>query len=124
MQRSRSTSTMTVISRSAGRRGSTDWRLGTEMILLAIETLGTAWEELQELGKALKRSFETTVLPVDYCSAAADFHNTWVYRLSTTIQRGTAEIKYNVVQGNRAPLSAIRIAKDGGASRGSASQRP
>jgi len=36
-----------------------------------------------------------------------------VYRLSTTVQRGTAEIIYNVVQGNRAPLSAIRIAKDG-----------
>ena len=83
------------------------------MIPLAIETLGTAGEELQELGKTLKRSFETTVLPVDDCSAAADFHNTWVYRLSTTVQRGTAEIIYNVVQGNRAPLSAIRIAKDG-----------
>ena len=61
----------------------------------------------------MKRSFETTVLPIDDCSAAADFHNTWVYRLSTTVQRGTAEIIYNVVQGNRAPLSAIRIAKDG-----------
>ena len=93
--------------------GSTDRRLDTEMIPLAIETLGTAGGELQELGKALKRSFETTVLPIYDCSAAADFHNTWVYRLSTTVQRGTAEIIYNVVQGNRAPLSAIRIAKDG-----------
>ena len=37
----------------------------------------------------------------------------WVYRLSTTVQRGTAESIYNVVQGNRAPLSAISIAKDG-----------
>ena len=83
-----------------------------EMISLAIEMLGTAGEELQELGKALKRSFETTVLPVDDCSAAADFHNTWVYRLSKTVQRGTVKIIYNVVQGNRAPLSAIRIAKD------------
>ena len=53
------------------------------------------------------------MLPVDDCSAAADFHNTWVYRLSTTVQGGTAEIIYKVVQGNRAPLSAIRIAKDG-----------
>ena len=93
--------------------GSTDKRLNTEMIPLAIETLGTAGEELQEFGKALKRSFETTVLPVDDRSAAADFHNKWVYRLSTTVQRGTADIIYNVVQGNRAPLSAIRIAKDG-----------
>ena len=62
------------------------------MIPLAIETLGAAGEELQELGKTLKRSFETIVLPVDDCYAAADFHNTWVYRLSTTVQRGTAEI--------------------------------
>ena len=28
------------------------------------------------------------------------------------VAAGTAEIIYNVVQGNRAPLSAIRIAKD------------
>ena len=111
MQRSRNTSTTTVISRSAGRRDAR--RLDTEMIPLAIETLGAAGEELQELGKALKRSFETTVLPVDDSSAAADFHNTWVYRLSTTVQKGTTEIIYNAVQGNRAPLSAIRIAKDG-----------
>ena len=79
------------------------------MIQLAIEeTLGTAGEELQEPGKALIKPFETTVLPVDDSSAAADFHNTWAYRLPTTVQRGTAEITYNVVQGNRAPLSAIR----------------
>ena len=63
-----------------------------------------------------------TVLPVDDCSAAADFQTTWVYRVSTTAQRGTAKIIYDVVQGNRAPLSAIRIAK-GWANRGSASQR-
>jgi hypothetical protein len=93
--------------------GSMDRRLDPEMIPLAIETLGTAGEELQESGKALKRSFETIVLPVDECSAAADFHNTWVYRLSTKVQRGTAGMIYNVVQGNRAPLNAIRIAKDG-----------
>ena len=92
--------------------GCMDMRLDTEMIPLAIETLGTAEGELQDLGKALKRSFETTELPVDDSSAAADFHNTWVYRLLTTLQRDTAEIIYNVVQGNRAPLSAIRIAKD------------
>ena len=70
------------------KAGSMDKRLDTEMIPLAIETLGTAGEELQELGKALKRSFEMTVLPVDDCSATADFHNTWVYRLSATVQRG------------------------------------
>ena len=77
--------------------GSTVRQLDTEMIPLAIETLGRAEGELQELGKALKWSFETTVPPVDDCFAAADFHNTWVYRLSTTVQRGTAEILYNVV---------------------------
>ena len=63
-------------------------------------------------GRNSKRSFETTVLPVDDCSAAADFHNTSAYRPLTTVQRGTAEIIYNVAQGNRAPLSTIIIAKD------------
>ena len=37
-------------------------------------------------------------------------HGCKCYRLQ---YRGAAEIIYNVVQGNRAPLSAIRIAKDG-----------
>jgi hypothetical protein len=36
-----------------------------------------------------------------------------VQTVSTTVQRGTAEIIHTMTQGNRAPLSAIRIAKDG-----------
>jgi len=95
------------------KAGSTDKRLDIEMVPLAIETMGATGEEMQELSKVLKRSFETAILPKDDSSAAADFNNTWVYRLSTTVQRGTADIIYNVTQNNRAPLSTIRIAKDG-----------
>ena len=32
--------------------------------------------------------------------------------MSTTLQRGTAEIVYGVVQGEKAPMSAARMAKD------------
>ena len=85
----------------------------SHVVPLAIETMGTAGIELQELSRVLKRSFETTILPKDDSSAASDFNSTWVYRLSTTIQRGTADIIYNVAQSTRAPLSTMRIAKDG-----------
>ena len=72
------------------KAGSTDKRLDIEMVPLAIETTGTAGIEMQELSKVLKRSFETTILPKDDSAAAADFNHTWVYRLPTTIQRGTS----------------------------------
>jgi hypothetical protein len=94
MQRSRSTHTTKAISKPIERQtartgGKTQRR---RYAPLAIETLGTAGGKLQELGKALKRSFETTVLPVDDCSASADFRNTWMYRLSR-LQFREAQLK-------------------------------
>jgi hypothetical protein len=84
------------------------------MIPLAIETLGTAGGELQELGKALKHSFETTVLLADDCSASADFHNTHTHtHIYIYIYMVVQTVDYNVVQANRAPLSVIRVVKDG-----------
>ena len=35
-----------------------------------------------------------------------------MYRISATLQRGTAEIVYGVTQGEKAPMSAARMAKD------------
>ena len=52
------------------------------------------------------------MLPVSNASAAAAFNDAWVYRISTTLQRGTAEIVYGVTQGEKAPMSAARMAKD------------
>ena len=40
------------------------------------------------------------------------FNDAWVYRISTTLQRGTADIVYGVTQGEKAPMSAARMAKD------------
>ena len=52
------------------------------------------------------------MLPISNASAAAAFNDAWVYRLSTTLQRGTTEIVYGVTQGEKAPMSAARMAKD------------
>jgi hypothetical protein len=52
------------------------------------------------------------VLPISNASAAAAFNGAWVYQISTTLQRGTAEIVYGVTQVEKAPMSAARIAKD------------
>ena len=52
------------------------------------------------------------MLPISNASAAAAFSDAWVYQISTTLQRGTAEIVYGVTQGGKAPMSAARMAKD------------
>ena len=92
--------------------GNTDSRLDVELIPLAMEVTGAVGREVQELGRDLKHAYETRVLPISNASAAAAFNDAWVYRMSTTLQRGTAEIVYGVVQGEKAPMSAVRMAKD------------
>ena len=82
------------------------------LIPLALEVTGAAGRESKELGRDLKHAYETRILPISNASAAAAFNDAWVYRISTTLQRGTAEIVYGVTQGEKAPMSAARIAKD------------
>ena len=83
-----------------------------ELIPLALEVTGAVGREVKELGKDLKHAYETRVLPISNASAAAAFNDAWVYRISTTLQRGTAAIVYGVTQGEKAPMSAARMAKD------------
>jgi hypothetical protein len=83
-----------------------------ELIPLALEVTGAVGREVKELGKDLKHAYETRVLPVSNASAAAAFNDAWVYRISTTLQRGTAAIVYGVTQGEKATMSAARMAKD------------
>ena len=62
-----------------------------------------------------RHSCKTRVLPISNASAAAAaaaaFSDTWVYWISTTLQRGTAETAYGVTQGEKS-MSAARMAKD------------
>ena len=90
----------------------TDSRLDVELVPLALEVAGAVGEEVRELEKELKHAYEYRVLPTSDASAAAVFNEAWVYRISTTLQRGTADIVYGVTQGNKAPMSAARMAKD------------
>ena len=83
--------------------GNADSRLDVELTPLALEVTGAIGEEVRELAKEL---------PTSDASAAAEFNEAWVYRISTTLQRGTADIVYGVTQGNKAPMSAARMAKD------------
>jgi hypothetical protein len=92
--------------------GNLDARLDVELIPLALEVTGAVGREVKELGNDLKHAYETRVLPVSNAPAAAAFNDAWVYRISTTLQRGTAEIVYGVTQGEKAPMSAARMAKD------------
>jgi hypothetical protein len=83
-----------------------------ELIPLALEVTGAVGREVKELSRDLKYAYETRVLPISNASAAAAFNVAWVYWISTTLQRGTSEIVYGVTQGEKAPMSAARMAKD------------
>jgi hypothetical protein len=63
-----------------------------ELIPLALEATDAMGSEVKELGKYLKHAYETRVLPISNASAAAAFNDAWVYRILTTLQRGTAGI--------------------------------
>ena len=93
-------------------KGNSDSRLDVELIPLALEVTAAVGREAKELGRDLKHAYETRVLPISNASAAAAFNDAWVYRISTTLQRGTAEIVYGVTQGEKGPMSAARMAKD------------
>ena len=94
------------------RKGNTDSRLDVELFPLALEATGAVGHEVKELGIDLKHAYETRVLPISRASAAAAFSDAWVYRISTTLQRGTAEIVYGVTQWEKAPMNVARMAKD------------
>ena len=79
-----------------------------ELIPLALEVTGAVGKEAKEQGKDLKHAYETRVLPVSNAPAAAAFNDALAYRISTTLQRGTAAIVYGVTQGEKAPMSAAR----------------
>jgi hypothetical protein len=98
--------------RAARDEGNTDSRLDVELIPLVLEVTEAVGREVKELGRDLKQAYETRVLPISNVSAAGAFNDAWVYRILTTLQRGTAEIVYGVTQGEKAPMSAARIAKD------------
>ena len=68
--------------------------------------------EVKGLGKDLKHAYETRVLSISNAPAAVAFNDAWVYRISTTLQRGTAETLCGAIQGEKALMSAARIAKD------------
>ena len=74
--------------------------------------MGAVGREVKELGNDLKHAHKTRVLSISNASVAAAFSDAWVYRISTILQRGTAEIVYGVTQGEKELMSAARMAKD------------
>jgi hypothetical protein len=109
----KNTSTTTTTRESAEtKEANTDSRLDVGLIPLALEATGAVGNEIKVLEKDLKHAYGTRVLSISNASAAAAFNDAWVYRISTTLQRGTADIVYGVTQGEKAPMSAARMAKD------------
>ena len=72
-----------------------------ELIPLAIEATVAVGHEVKELGKDLKHAYEIRELQTSNASLAAAFNDTWVYRISTTLHKGTAEMSCGVAQGEK-----------------------
>ena len=112
-QRSRGHEHYTNHKKKCRDKGNTDSRLDVGFSPLALEVTGAVVErEAKELGKDLRHAYETRVLPISKATAAAAFNDAWVYRISTTLQRGTADTIYGVTQEEKTPMSAARMVKD------------
>ena len=86
-----------------------DDRLGTEVIPVVFETHGAAGPSACRLFAITRHQFGSLVLPCEDKSGEQVFYAAWVHRVSSALQRGTAEMIFNIAEGNR---TQSRRAKD------------
>ena len=86
-----------------------DDRLETEVIPVVFETHGAAGPSACRLFAITRHQFGSLVLPCEDKSGEQVFYTAWVHRVSSALQRGTAEMIYNIAEGNR---TQSRRAKD------------
>ena len=86
-----------------------DDRLETEVIPVVFETHGAAGPSACRLFAITRHQFGSLVLPCEDKSGEQVFYAAWVHRVSSALQRGTAEMIFNIAEGNR---TQSRRAKD------------
>ena len=77
-----------------------DPRLRTKVIPVVFETHGAAGREACAMFAMVRHQFSNVALPCEDKSSESIFFSAWMHRVSTTLQRGTALMIYNIARGN------------------------
>ena len=77
-----------------------DPRLRTTVVPVVFETHGAAGPEACAMFTMVRHQFSNVALPCEDKSSEAIFFSAWMHRVSTTLQRGTALMIYNIARGN------------------------
>ena len=77
-----------------------DPRLRTKIIPVVFETHGAAGREACAMFAMVRHQFSNVALPCEDKSSESIFFSAWMHRVSTTLQRGTALMIYNIARGN------------------------
>ena len=77
-----------------------DPRLRATVVPVVFETHGAAGPEACAMFKMVRHQFSNVALPCEDKSSESIFFSAWMHRVSTTLQRGTALMIYNIARGN------------------------
>ena len=70
------------------------------IVPVVFETHGAAGPETCAMLSTVRHQFSNVALPCEDKSSEAVFFTAWMHRVSTTLQRGTALMIYNIARGN------------------------
>ena len=77
-----------------------DPRLRATVVPVVFETHGAAGPEACAMFAMVRHQFSNVALPCEDKSSESIFFSAWMHRVSTTLQRGTALMIYNIARGN------------------------
>ena len=71
------------------------------MLPLLFETFGAAGKTMLDLTRRVRKQYRAYILDHDDPKAEQVFHSTWMNRISTSLQIGTANMIHNIAMGRR-----------------------
>ena len=83
------------------KEGNKSRRLNYKMLPLLFETFGAAGKTMLDLTRRVRKQYRAYVLDHDDPKAEQVFHSTWMNRISTSLQIGTANMIHNIAMGRR-----------------------
>ena len=74
---------------------------GIKLATLLFETSGAAGKTMLDLTRRVRKQYRAYILDHDDPKAEQVFHSTWMNRISTSLQIGTANMIHNIAMGRR-----------------------
>ena len=83
------------------KEGNKSRRLNYKMLPLLFDTFGAAGKTMLDLTRRVRKQYRAYILDHDDTKAEQVFHSTWMNRISTSLQIGTANMIHNIAMGSR-----------------------